>query len=157
MGCFSYICKCCGKSVKEGEGVKLWLLQGGKVLEEKKGNYNLYGAVKEEPNWKNDWRTIVDIQFDNSNDDGLAAIHTDCWEKSNKKIPKTQSDDDENQGCGYSKRKSTAESYSKFYSLISNEPFEERDEKFEKLNDELGYLFKKGKELIEKLKEDKNK
>lgn len=119
MGCFSYLCKVCNKPVNStsfsGEGVKLFLLQNGEILEEKQGDYDSYGGVEEYHEWTNDWNDIVDLQFNSNEQDGIAAIHTHCW---NGEVPTTQSDDDENQGWGKLKRSSAQESYHKFYKKI---------------------------------------
>ncbi len=53
MGCFSYICKECGNSIREGEGVHLFLVQDGAVLESMMGNYDGYGRVNGRK-WAND-------------------------------------------------------------------------------------------------------
>lgn len=49
MGCFSWMCKECGKAVLstsfEGQRVKLFLLKDGKVIQEMEGDYDSYGRV----------------------------------------------------------------------------------------------------------------
>ena len=49
MGCFSFICNECKKPVNsdsfQGEMVKLFLLQDGKVIQEMEGEYDSYGRV----------------------------------------------------------------------------------------------------------------
>lgn len=49
MGCFSFLCQECGKGIKsssfDGERCKLYLLQGGKVIDLLEGEYNSYGSV----------------------------------------------------------------------------------------------------------------
>lgn len=49
MGCFSYLCKECGKGIMSnsfrGEMVKLFYLKDGTVVEEMEGEYNSYGSV----------------------------------------------------------------------------------------------------------------
>jgi len=49
MGCFSYLCKECGKGILSnsfrGEQVKLFYLKDGKVIEEMEGEYDSYGRV----------------------------------------------------------------------------------------------------------------
>lgn len=49
MGCFSYMCKECGKPILStsfaGQRVKLFLLENGKVLQEMEGEYDSYGRV----------------------------------------------------------------------------------------------------------------
>lgn len=140
MGCFSWLCKQCGKPINstsfDGEGVKLWLLQNGKVLEEMEGNYDSYGKVFEEE-WKNKWNEVCDLLFNNKSGDGIAAIHTDCWYKSDKIVPTTQSENDENQGWGKLKKKSAPIIKSTFYSFINKTPTQEDIERDKKLK-ELG-------------------
>jgi len=129
MGCFSYLCKECNKPINSssftGEGVKLFLLQKGEVLEEMQGNYNSYGEVFDEE-WTNEWENIVDLKFNGRDEDGIAAIHTDCW-KGN--IPTTQSESDENQGWGKEKKKVAKETYHKFYKMIDLESRKETDKR----------------------------
>lgn len=141
MGCFSYLCQICDKPINStsftGEGVKLWLLQNGKVLEEKEGNYDSYGGVLDEHEWKNDWSDICDLNFNNHSGDGIAAIHTDCWYKSDRITPTTKSEDDENQGCGKLKRKEAFSTWSRFYEFIDKTPTKEDIERDLKLK-ELG-------------------
>ena len=49
MGCFSWLCKECGKGILsssfDGQECKLFLLKDGKVIEMMEGRYNSYGAV----------------------------------------------------------------------------------------------------------------
>ena len=49
MGCFSWICKECGKGIKSnsfsGEECKLFLLKDGKVIQKMEGQYDSYGRV----------------------------------------------------------------------------------------------------------------
>lgn len=125
MGCFSYLCQVCNKPVNStsfsGEGVKLFLLQNGEVLEEMQGDYDSYGGVfSSEPlnnlEWTNDWGDIVDLHFNSNSQNGIAAIHTDCWKGT---IPISSSEDDPNQGWGKIKRKSANETYHKFYKRIT--------------------------------------
>lgn len=121
MGCFSYICKVCNRPIRAddgyGEGVKLFLLQDGEVLEEQEGDYGSYGNV-EDQDWTNDWNRIVDLMFNDNESDGIAAIHTDCW---NEEIPTTQSKSDPHQGWGKVIKDSAKNNYHKFYKLITNE------------------------------------
>ena len=53
MGCYSYICKECNKSINENEGVHLFHIRHGKVLGEAVGRYNGYGGVKENTGYDN--------------------------------------------------------------------------------------------------------
>lgn len=162
MGCLSYICKFCGKSIKSdsetGEGVKLFLLQEGQLLEEKEGNYNSYGSVFKSIKWENDWGSIVEKHFNNSKKDGIAAIHSQCWnEKQNPQIPTTISENDRNQGWGKMKKSQTDIVNSKFYSLINKKTLQEKDEKLEKLNNHLNKLLKEGETLLKHLKDKEKK
>ena len=83
MGCFSFICKKCGKPIHSnsvtGQQVHLFLLEDGHVRESMFGRYDSYGRVFGEQ-----WR-INDI----------AAIHAACWDGF---YPRTRSDDDPEQG-----------------------------------------------------------
>jgi len=49
MGCFSFLCKECGKGIKsssfDGEECRLYWLKDGVVNQEMRGQYNSYGAV----------------------------------------------------------------------------------------------------------------
>lgn len=49
MGCFSFMCKECGTSIRSdsvsGEMVRLFLLKDGKVIQEMEGEYDSYGTV----------------------------------------------------------------------------------------------------------------
>lgn len=124
MGCFSYLCQVCSKPINStsfsGEGVKLFLLQNGEVLEEMQGDYDSYGRVFDEESdsleWNNDWGDIVDLHFNSNSQDGIAAIHTDCWKG---QTPISSSEDDPNQGWGKVKKKSAKEIYHKFYNKIT--------------------------------------
>jgi hypothetical protein len=106
MGCFSYICKECGKSIKSnsfrGERVYLFLLRDGEVVETMEGEYDSYGRVltidhKKSIEWSIDWGFIVDLHFDNDKGNGIAAIHKRCWKGD---IPKNISENDPDQGWG---------------------------------------------------------
>ena len=48
MGCFSWLCKECGKGIRSnsysGEECYLFLLRDGKVIQQMEGQYNSYGA-----------------------------------------------------------------------------------------------------------------
>lgn len=123
MGCFSYMCKKCDKhifndkyGICEGEEVILYLLKGGKVVEEMYGLYDSYGRVivikdsyyklngveqelpeiKKSIEWKYDnWSPLIDLHFNDNEGDGFAAIHKKC---NNGIIPTTISEDDPDQG-----------------------------------------------------------
>lgn len=49
MGCFSYVCKKCGRGVRsssfDGEKCHIFAIKDGKVLEKIEGDYNSYGSV----------------------------------------------------------------------------------------------------------------
>lgn len=49
MGCFSYICSCCGKNIRIGEKCVLIHIRDGKELGRTEGHYNGYGGVEEDP------------------------------------------------------------------------------------------------------------
>lgn len=54
MGCFSFLCKECGRGILsssfDGEPVTLYLLHNGKVIEQMEGEYDSYGRVFEPGN-----------------------------------------------------------------------------------------------------------
>jgi hypothetical protein len=159
MGCFSYLCQICNKPINSdainGEGVKLWLLQKGEILEEKEGDYDSYGSVFEKHEWENSWNKIIDLHFNSDCSDGIAAIHTDCWYKSKKIIPTTQSEDDENQGWGKLKKKSAPVITSTFYKYIDETPTKkdiELDEQLKELGEKVNKVMQEAEKLLNKLK-----
>ncbi len=105
MGCFSFICKESGLPVAsssfDGDAVRLYLLENGKVIEEMKGHYDSYGRVFDGKGgsfeWKKDWGEIVDSMFNGKDGDGIAAV-LECH--FNGTIPTTQSEGDPDQGWG---------------------------------------------------------
>lgn len=128
MGCFSWLCKECDKGIESdsvggGEECRLYLIKGGKVVEEVRGVYDSYGGVYTDKDYYHasifpaldklnlvdredetcgrfscmDWHDIVDMCFDRSNTDGIAAVHERCFTG---EVPTTQSADDPNQGWG---------------------------------------------------------
>jgi hypothetical protein len=105
MGCFSFICKESGLPVAsssfDGDAVRLYLLENGKVIEEMKGHYDSYGRVFDGQGgsfeWKKDWGEIVDSMFNGKDGDGIAAV-LECH--FNGTIPTTQSEGDPDQGWG---------------------------------------------------------
>jgi len=126
MGCFSFMCKVCGKAILSnsfrGQRVKLFLLKEGKVIQEMEGEYDSYGRVfsddlKSSIEWKDpfpeeetekkkhdclsgvydDWSKICSLMFSENKNNGIAAIHTKCFTG---KIPTERSKDDPNQGWG---------------------------------------------------------
>lgn len=115
MGCFSFMCKECGKPILSnsfrGQRVKLFLLKKGKVAEEMEGEYDSYGRVfidasqredvehslMDSKEWEIDWSDVCDLMFDHDKSNGIAAIHSKCFTG---EIPVTRSEDDPNQGWG---------------------------------------------------------
>jgi hypothetical protein len=114
MGCFSFLCKECGKGIEstsfDGQKCRLYWLKEGKVHQEMKGAYDSYGTCFNEQldgshQWKdaedNDaWpEPMGDIKFNASDKyclTGMAAVHEKCF----KYIPSTCSLHDPNQGWG---------------------------------------------------------
>ena len=56
MGDFSYICKCCGTPINDGELCVMKHIRHGKVLGEVTGHYDGYGRVTEEEGKENRFR-----------------------------------------------------------------------------------------------------
>jgi hypothetical protein len=151
MGCFSYHCQKCGRPIREKEGVKLFVLQNGKVLEEMQGNYNLYGHTNEN-DWKADWSDICDLHFNSNSLDGVAAIHTDCY-KDETDTPSECSSDDENQGSGHMQTKQTRTFFHKIYDKIAaSVPNPERDNELEDLNQRTVKLLEDISKILEEYK-----
>ncbi len=104
MGCFSFLCQECNKGILSnsyrGELVKLFLIKDKKIIEQMEGEYDSYGRVfdrnLESIDWEMDWDKVCDLMF-NETGDGIAAIHTKCWQN---ELPTVQSDSDPNQGWG---------------------------------------------------------
>ena len=117
MGCFSSLCKECGKPVNSdsfsGEHCTIYLLIDGKLVEEMTGQYDSYGRVfngkknkdgsaggKDSFEWKYDkWGNLVTFDLNDKKNSGFAYVHTDCKSKIYK-VPNTISKDDPNQGWG---------------------------------------------------------
>lgn len=106
MGCFSFMCKECGKAILSnsyrGQSVELFLLKNGEVFQHMSGEYDSYGRVFnpqtfESIKWDKDWNDCCDLMFSNNDAEGIAAIHTECYKGV---VPTTQSDSDPNQGWG---------------------------------------------------------
>ena len=115
MGCFSFKCKESGKAVAsssfDGDAVRMYLLEDGKVIEEMVGHYDSYGRVfgtEKDPNdtsmtettsleWKMPWGKVCDLIFDPNESNGIAAV-LECYFTG--EIPTTRSEDDPNQGWG---------------------------------------------------------
>lgn len=117
MGCFSYLCKECGKGILSssfsGEQVNLYLLENARVVETMSGEYDSYGrvfidntqredcrhSIRKSRDWTHgEWGDLVMSHFNEENKgSGFAAIHKKCFKG---EIPITRSDDDPNQGWG---------------------------------------------------------
>ena len=106
MGCFSFICKESGLPVAsssfDGDAVRMYLLKGGKVLEEMRGHYDSYGRVftadKEDSfEWKMEWGEVCDLMFDKDESKGIAVILEKYFTGN---IPTTRSEGDPDQGWG---------------------------------------------------------
>jgi len=115
MGCFSYNCKECGKGIQstsfDGEECHLFLLDGGKVVDQMTGKYDSYGRVfipnsqvatvshdlMESQSWTyKEWGDLVSMHFGPDESTGFAAVHVACFSG----MPQTRSEDDPNQGWG---------------------------------------------------------
>ena len=104
MGCFSFMCKSCGKpilSTPKPDKVILFLLRKGKVTQKLEGIYDGYGRIIKPDghvtDWRDNWNNIVDLMFNDNPGDGIAAFHKRCY---NDIEPITKSEDDPNQGWG---------------------------------------------------------
>ena len=107
MGCFSFLCSNSGKAVAsssfDGDAVRMYLLKGGKVIEEMGGFYDSYGRVfsdnecTESFKWDMKWGDVCDLMFNKNPKDGIAVV-LECY--ANGVIPCVQSEDDEKQGWG---------------------------------------------------------
>jgi hypothetical protein len=107
MGCFSFLCKNSGEAVAsssyDGDAVRIYLLKGGKVIEEMGGFYDSYGRVfsdnecQDSFEWDMDWGDVVDLIYNSNSEDGLAVV-LECY--ANGIIPTEQSEDDRDQGWG---------------------------------------------------------
>ena len=128
MGCFSYICKECGEPILSnsftGQKVKLFLLENGIVKQWMEGEYDSYGrtfidetqvesvkhSLRESHHWtianrsnetddeeRENWHAVCDLNFSDNVADGIAAVHEKCYTGN---VPKTQSEDDPDQGWG---------------------------------------------------------
>jgi hypothetical protein len=78
MGCFSFICKESNLPVAEGDAVRMYLLKNGKVVEEMRGHYDLYGKVYNDSGdsfeWDMEWSDVCDLMFSDNDGDGIAVI-----------------------------------------------------------------------------------
>jgi hypothetical protein len=106
MGCFSFICKNCGKAILSnsfrGQPVELFLLKAGEVVEHMSGEYDSYGRVFDADGksikWSMSWSNVCELMFMDDNHNGILAIHTKCMKEG--LIPDTRSENDPNQGWG---------------------------------------------------------
>ena len=116
MGCFSFMCKECGKPILSdsfsGEPVKLFLLEKGEVIEMMESQYDSYGRVFDDNMDSREWalpwsdmdegvnvgdKTVCGLMSDKTYNSGMAAVHSGCYTG---KIPITPSEGDPNQGWG---------------------------------------------------------
>jgi hypothetical protein len=106
MGCFSFICKESGLPVAsssfDGDAVRMYLLENGRVIEEMRGHYDSYGRVfhsdKEDSfEWKMEWGKVVDLMFHKDESNGVAVILEQYFTGN---IPTTRSESDPDQGWG---------------------------------------------------------
>ena len=128
MGCFSFICKESDKPVSSdsfnGDSVRMYLLENGKVIEEMRGEYDSYGRCFDSKGksmtWNRDWLEVCDLMFSKNEGDGIAVVLEEYFYG---EIPTTQSEDDPNQG--WSSTDFSITPYSKPTHIIydKNEPF----------------------------------
>jgi hypothetical protein len=106
MGCFSFLCKKCGRPINSdsfrGQRVHLYLLKNGRVIEHMNGEYDSYGRVFDEHGesikWKMPWDKVCNLMFHDNKNNGICAVHERCLTKIF--MPTTRSEDDPNQGWG---------------------------------------------------------
>jgi hypothetical protein len=80
MGCFSFVCKESGLPVASdsfsGDAVRMYLLEGGNVIEEMRGHYDSYGRVFKDSTyddsfeWSLEWGKVCDLMFTDNEGDG---------------------------------------------------------------------------------------
>jgi hypothetical protein len=109
MGCFSYLCKKCGKPINSvtfnGDACHLFLLKNGKLIEHMHGNYDSYGRVFNSKQfngsfeWKLGWTNVHQLNKHPEKNNGIAAYHDECYSGTK---PRTRSEGDPNQGFGVS-------------------------------------------------------
>jgi hypothetical protein len=154
MGCFSYICKNCGKSIKEDEGVKLFVLQEGKLMEEMEGNYSMYGDVNNQE-WENDFDDILNLHWSRHRDDGIAAIHSKCW---NGVVPTTRSEDDPKQGVGKMTTSKTNNNSHVFYEhIMKSKRMEDDDKKLKEMGDNLAKVLAEADKILKQFQKQSDK
>lgn len=128
MGCFSFLCKECGKGIRStsfsGERCKLYLLKDGEVFQTMEGQYDSYGAVFIEGSQRADvkhelmdsvkWNDpFPDKPRQNEREDNWSRVCRLIFDKDESNgiaavhtkcckgvIPTTRSDHDPNQGWG---------------------------------------------------------
>jgi hypothetical protein len=106
------MCNACDEPILSdsfrGQGVELYLLRAGEVLESMRGQYDSYGKVFDPERgpaysleWEMDWNEAVGLHHNDSDGDGFAAVHTKCIECDEDYLePVSISADDPNQGWG---------------------------------------------------------
>lgn len=106
MGCFSFLCKECGKPILSdsyrGQEVDLFLLDKGSVQQHMSGQYNSYGGVFTEDLsssvvWDLPWKDVCELIDNDDESSGIAAVHSACCKNT---PPHTASEDDPHQGWG---------------------------------------------------------
>ncbi len=115
MGCFSFLCKECGKGINstsfDGEECELHLLKDGAIIQTMKGQYDSYGRcfiegtvekgcknLMQSDRWKIPWDEVCDLMSNKHLNNGIAAVHKKC--KIHNKCYQTRSEDDPDQGWG---------------------------------------------------------
>ena len=105
MGCFSYLCKKCGESIKINGDCVLFYIVNGEVQEKLSVKYTGYGTVidnnDDELLWFTNIDNIQDLHFSENNNSGFAAYHDYCFNEKYLEKPLTKSKDDINQGCDF--------------------------------------------------------
>lgn len=105
MGCFSFMCKGCGKPINSdsftGQRCVLTLIKDGLAIDSMIGEYDSYGRVFDENQksilWNIPWPDVCDLMFKKEKDNGIVAYHEDCFNPNGEMI---RSDDDPDQGWG---------------------------------------------------------
>lgn len=59
MGCFGYICRGCGKNIREGENCVLYHIRDGVIIGVATGHYDGYGRVEEDPIFRRDDNSTI--------------------------------------------------------------------------------------------------
>lgn len=129
MGCFSFLCKKCGKAVLSnsfsGQPVTLYLLRNGQLIQEMTGEYDSYGRVfTQDRSASHTWNNPTPDIPPSEHDQYFIDMGSDIWiwhrvadlmfdtDKANGiaaihvackcdgLVPTTRSEDDPNQGWG---------------------------------------------------------